>query len=183
MTLWGQCAFWHDHFLPLGTRLQTWIRILSGNVCHKFDWQFKKKKKSTRALGTGPHCLLFIYTHLRENKSHFGAEIPSGSPYRVLWMAVMNFKCFTRRADEQMVLLAEVPPNTHWHTGNEINPFCYCKKRKDKKSPIGWIELMLWDWNQCVDLPYFFPFLSSWVSLSSRSCKYLSRNVSITGSC
>lgn len=54
-----------------------------------------------------------LYTHLRENKSHFGAEILSGSSDRVLWMAVMNFKCFTKRTDEQMVLLAEVPPNTH----------------------------------------------------------------------
>lgn len=75
----------------------------------------KKKKKHPfsgyQASLSALHNIL--YTHLRENKSHFGAEIVSGFPDRVLWMAVMNFKCFTKRTDEQMVSLAEVPPNTH----------------------------------------------------------------------
>lgn len=142
MTLWGQCVFWRSHFLPLGTRLRTWIRILNCKemfVTSLID-SLKKKKHPFSGHGASLSALHnTLYTNLRENKSHFGAEALCGSPDRVLWMAVMNFECFTKRTHEQMVLLAEVPPNTHWHTGNEINLFCYCKKRKEKKSPIGWI--------------------------------------------
>lgn len=112
MTLWGQFVFWHGHFLPLGTRLWTWIRIL--NCVEMFVTSLIDSLKKTPVLWASLSALHnTLYTHLRENKSDFGAEILSGSPDCVLWMAVMNFKCFTKRTDEQMVLLAEVPPNTH----------------------------------------------------------------------
>ena len=125
------------------------------------------------ALGTGPSGLLFItlYTLVWVNINHiFRVEILSGFPDRVLWIAFMDFKSFTKRTDEQMVLLTEVAPNIHWHTGNKINLFCSYCKRKTMSDLVNLAALGL---KSTLRSCFFYCFPFSRVLLSLSSSKYL----------
>lgn len=129
--------------------------------------------RSTHALVNGLCWLQFItictLVWVKINQI-FGVEILSGFPDRVLWTAFTDLKTFTKRTDEQMVLLSEVPPNTHWHMGNEINLFCSYCKRKKKSNLVNLAALGLKAVHRsCL----FYSFLSCWVLLSLRSSKSL----------
>lgn len=156
---------------------------LRRNVCQKFDWQFKKKKKrSPHSLGTGPHCPLFIrlYTFIWGRINHILKRkyclvppiVSSGWPSwtsSVLQRELMNrwfylLKCLLIHTDT---------------LGMKSIYFVIVKKEKS-----NWVNLADALGLKSVRRPsLFYSFLSSWVSLSPRSCKYLSKNASITGSC
>lgn len=161
MTLWGQCVFWRSHFLPLGTRLRTWIRIL--NCKEMFVTSLidsLKKKKSTHSPGTGPRCLLFItlYTliwgkinRILERKHCVVPPIvSSGWPSwtsSVLQRELMNrwfylLKCLLIRTD---IL------------GMKSIYFVIVKKGKKRKVQLGEFSWCFGTWNQYVDLPSCIP--------------------------
>lgn len=150
------------------------VTSLSQSLKIKNSIQYSlNKTRSTHALGTGPRWLLFItlYTLVWVKINHiFGVEILSGFLDCVLWTAFVDFKSFANRTDEQMVLLAEVPPNAHWHTWNEINLFSSYCKRKKKCNLVNLDALGL---KSVYPSCFFYSFPSSWVLLFLRSSEYV----------